>query len=91
MNLKKGKLKNGFEYEVDENVLDDMEMLDALAEARGEDPLQINVVSKKLLGVEQRKRLYDHLRDETGRVPIEAATEAITDIMLDIGDEGNGS
>lgn len=89
--IKKGKLENGFEYEVDVNVLDDMEMLDALAEAQEEEPLKINVVSKKLLGKEQRKRLYDHLRNEDGRVPVEAAVQAITDIMLDLGEDGKNS
>lgn len=89
--MKKGKLDNGFEYEVDEKVLDDMEMLDALAEAQGEDPLKISVVSKKLLGKEQRQRLYDHLRDEDGRVPVEVASQAIVDILLDLGDEGKNS
>lgn len=89
--IKKGKLENGFEYEVDVNVLDDMEMLDALAEAQEEEPLKINVVSKKLLGKDQRKRLYDHLRNEDGRVPVEAAVQAITDIMLDLGEDGKNS
>ena len=89
--LRRGKLENGFEYEVDENVLDDMEMLDALAEAQGEDPLKITVVSKKLLGEEQRKRLYDHLRNDEGRVPVEAAAQAITDIMLQLGEDGKNS
>ena len=32
---KKGTLENGFVYEVDENVLDDMRLVDAIAEAEG--------------------------------------------------------
>lgn len=88
--MKKGKLNNGFEYEVDENVLDDMELLDALAEAE-ENPLKISVVSRKVLGTEQRKRLYDHLRREDGTVPVEEASQAIIDILEDMGDEGKNS
>ena len=88
--MKKGKLNNGFEYEVDENVLDDMELLDALAEAE-ENPLKISVVSRKVLGTEQRKRLYDHLRREDGTVPVEDASQAIIDILEDMGDEGKNS
>lgn len=87
----KGKLENGFEYEVDENVLDDMRMLDAMAKARNEDPLMISYVSEKLLGEEQRERLYKHLENEDGRTPIEVATQAIVDIILALGDEGKNS
>ena len=83
-------MNNGFEYEVDENVLDDMELLDALAEAE-ENPLKISVVSRKVLGTEQRKRLYDHLRREDGTVPVEDASQAIIDILEDMGDEGKNS
>ena len=85
--MKKGKLENGFEYKVDENILDDMELLDALAEAE-ENPLKISVVSKKILGDEQRKKLYDHLRRDDGTVPVEEATQSIVDILMDLGDEG---
>lgn len=85
--MKKGTLENGFKYEVDENILDDMELLDALAEAE-ENPLKISIVSKKILGTEQRKRLYDHIRREDGTVPVEEASQAIADILESLGDEG---
>lgn len=85
--MRKGTLENGFKYEVDENILDDMELLDAIAEAE-EDPLKISIVSKKILGTEQRKRLYDHIRREDGTVPVEEASQAIADILESFGDEG---
>ena len=85
--MKKGKLENGFEYEVDENVLDDMELVDALAEAE-ENPLKISIVSKKVLGDDQRKKLYDHLRRKDGTVPVEDAAQAVVDILMDMGDDG---
>ena len=88
--MKKGKLENGFEYEVDEKLLDDMELLDALAEAE-ENPLKISVVSRKVLGTEQRKRLYDHIRREDGTVPVEEASQAIVDILESMGEEGKNS
>ena len=37
----KGKLENGFEYEVDDVVLNDYEMLEAIAEAQSTNPLKI--------------------------------------------------
>lgn len=88
--MKKGELENGFKYEVDENILDDMELLDALAEAE-ENPLKISIVSKKILGTEQRKRLYDHIRREDGTVPVEDASQAIADILEALGEEGKNS
>lgn len=88
--MKKGTLENGFKYEVDENILDDMELLDALAEAE-ENPLKISIVSKKILGTEQRKRLYDHIRRKDGTVPVEEASQAIADILEALGEEGKNS
>ena len=85
--MKKGKLNNGFEFEIDENVLDDMELLDDMAEAEGDNPLKISSVIVKVLGKEQRKRLYDSLRGENGKVSIEAATNAFTEILKIAGGE----
>jgi len=85
--LKKGNI-DGFIYEVDTIVLDDMELMDAIAAAQGEDPLQISTVVLKVLGKEQRKKLYDHLRTEDGRVPTEAVSEIVGKIMENLGTEG---
>ena len=80
--MKKGKLKNGFEYSFDEEVLNDMEFLDALYESQGKNPLRISEVITKLLGEEQKKALYDYVRDkDTGRVSPEAVTECLTEIF----------
>ena len=54
---KKGTLENGFAYEVDENVLDDMRLVDAIAEAEGENPLKVSKVMTMVLGDEQKERL----------------------------------
>lgn len=86
--MKKGKTTNGFSYEIDENVLDDMELIDAMAEAQGEDPTQISVVVKKIFGTEQRTKLYDHIRTEDGRVPVNDVAEMIKEIIESIGDDG---
>lgn len=83
-----GKLNNGFEYEVDDAVLDDMEMVDALAEAQSTNPLAISSVVKKLLGDEQKKTLYDLVRREDGTVPIEEVTNTVVEIFEQLGDAG---
>ena len=76
----RGKTSTGFEFEIDEIKLDDMEFLDALAEV-DENPLKFSKVMKIMLGEEQRERLYDHLRTDDGRVPIDAANATIIEIM----------
>ena len=83
-----GKLENGFEYEIDDAVLDDMEMVDALSEAQSTNPLALSTVVEKLLGSEQKKALYDSVRNKDGRAPIEDVTQAVVDIFEGIGDEG---
>lgn len=86
--MKKGKTESGFKYEIDEKVLDDMELIDAMAAAQGDDPTQISVVVVKIFGPEQRKRLYDHVRTEDGRVPINEVANVITEIINSLGEDG---
>lgn len=86
--MKKGTTKSGFNFEIDEKVLDDMELIDAMAAAQGDDPTQISVVVVKIFGPEQRKRLYDHVRAEDGRVPVTDVANIITEIIDSLGDDG---
>ena len=76
----KGKTSTGFEFDIEDERLDDMELVDIMAEI-DENPLLMPKLCKMLLGEEQKKRLYDHLRSEDGRVPIEATTNAIQEIF----------
>ena len=86
--MKKGKTKSGFSYAIDENILDDMELIDAMAMAQGEDPTQISTVVLKIFGEDQRKKLYDHVRTKDGRVPVNDVAEIITEIIESMGDDG---
>jgi hypothetical protein len=86
--MKKGKLSNGFEYEIDENVLDDMELIDAMEQSQGDDPLKVSKVITMVLGKEQRKSFYDSIRNEDKRVPVEKAVELFTELIESLGDEG---
>ena len=63
----------------------DAEFLDALADAEEGDPLKISKAVRMLLGDAQRKRLYDHLRSEKGKVPLQAVMEAFQDILTNGG------
>ena len=76
----KGTTTSGFNFEIDENTLNNMEFVDALAEVE-ENPLMISTVIKMMLSPDQKKRLYDHLRTEDGRVPVEAIGVEMRDIF----------
>ena len=84
----KGKTSTGFEFDIEDERLDDMELVDIMAEI-DENPLLMPKLCKMILGEEQKKRLYDHLRSEDGRVPIEATTNAIQEIFNSPGDLKN--
>ena len=84
--MKDIKLANGFEYSIDDSVLDDMEFVDLLADTE-DDPLKIGRVALMLLGKEQKKNLYDHLRTDDGRVPVTSMNDAIEKIFNALGDE----
>lgn len=80
----RGKLESGFEYEIAEEVRDNMELLDAIVEA-DENPLAVSKVVKLLLGENQRRKLYDHLRTDKGNVPILAVSNAVAEIFRGSG------
>ncbi|MDO4393105.1 MAG: hypothetical protein Q4C80_01660 [Bacillota bacterium] len=53
----KGTTKTGFEFEIDENVFDDWELVEAFREIeRGDDGLIVDVV-EQILGIEQKNAL----------------------------------
>lgn len=87
MAIKKGVTASGFEFEIDDAVINDMELIDAIADSMDDNPLAFSKVCAKLLGSEQRKKLYDHVR-ENGRVPLEKISTEITDIFNSFGDNG---
>lgn len=72
--------KSGFCATVDLDRLDNVELLDALAEL-SENGLGIGKVIALILGKEEKRRFYDHVRAENGAVPIKAVTDAFSEIM----------
>lgn len=78
----KGVTKSGFEYEIDADALDDMELLEELAELdKGNvGPLADVIVS--LLGEKQKKSLYEFCRDKkSGRVKATKVIRVLNEIM----------
>lgn len=86
--MKTIELKNGLKLELDEKVMDNMELVDILAEAADEDPLAVSKMIKLVLGTEGRKQLYDSLRTEAGRVPVAAVSDSLKEIFDAFGEKG---
>lgn len=65
-----GKTESGFEFELNEDYLDDYEMLEKIREIDEGNITVITDVVPSLLGQEQKERLKEHIRKETGKVSI---------------------
>ena len=89
--MKKIVLENGLELEVNEKAVNNMELLDALEEMTEGNELAISKVVKLMLGKENRKKLYDFVRDKDGRVPLEIIDKCLTEIMMLLGEQGKNS
>ena len=76
----KGVTRSGFEFEAAEDIVNDMELFEALSDLDGGDTRALVPVCRIVLG-EQKKALYEHLRAQYGKVPIDKVYEEITDIF----------
>lgn len=84
----KGVTKSGFAFEVERAALEDMEVVELLAEHSENDPMLYQKLTGKLFGQEQKQRLYDHLKDEKGRIPFVEVVEAVNDVFVTFGSAG---
>jgi len=75
----KGVTKSGFEFSINEENID-MELMDDLADAEENNAL-IGRIIMRMLGKEQKKRFYDFIRTENGKVPIDKASEGMIDFF----------
>lgn len=73
--------KSGFCLEIEEERLNNMELLDALADLDEGNGAALSTVLRLLLTREQKKDLYDRLRTPGGTVPIEAVAETLREIF----------
>ncbi len=73
--------KSGFEFTIDEEILDDYDFLELLCKIdEGETTLIIKMVDY-LLGAEQKEKLKNHVRTESGRVPATRLLEEVMEII----------
>lgn len=64
----KGTTASGFNFEISEEIRDDMELLEQLIAIDKGDLTEAPALVKSLLGEKQKKALYEHCRGENGRV-----------------------
>lgn len=79
--MTKIKTNSGFEIEIDENRIDDMEFFEDITEIDQGNFMKLPSVIKRLFGEEGKARLYDHIRTEDGRVPVLALSDELTDVF----------
>lgn len=78
--MEKGKTLSGFDYEISDARLNNMELIDALAELES-NPLRLVRVAELLLGDKQKKALYDFVRLKDDTVPIDAIERELMEIL----------
>lgn len=79
--MMKGITSSGFEYEINESDLDDMRILDMVVDIANGDLTLLSPLTRKVLGDEQRERLYKHLEEKEGRASIRRVSDEITEIF----------
>jgi hypothetical protein len=76
----KGTTASGFKFTVDPALLTDMEFVELAGEVQENGTLLPKLI-KMILGDEQKKALYDHVRGEDGRVSVTAVADEIVEIF----------
>ena len=84
----KGKTESGFEFEVMDSAANNMELIDALADADDGNPLAVSKALKILIGPAQRKELYKLHRNESGIVPADIIAKELLEILQSMGEDG---
>lgn len=84
-----GKTKSGFAFEIEEDAFNDMELFEALCDLDEGKATAAASVCRRILG-DRKKALYEHLRTESGRVPMDKVMEEIAD-MIAAAKEGKKS
>lgn len=79
--MMEGTTRSGFAYSIPESRLDNMELLEALMAIDKGDGTQLPAALEMLLGTEQKKALYDHLRTADGMVPVSAVSAEMGEIL----------
>lgn len=88
--MRSGITSSGFKFKIDEVDLNDMEFIELMAEAE-ENPLKYPKMVERMLGKEQKQKLYDHVRTKEGRVPPDAIAKEVEEIFILAGEDAKNS
>ena len=87
-----GTTKSGFNYSIDDDALDDQELLDAFMDMDNGNLSAYRDAIIRLLGKEQKERLYDYLRDNgSKRVSAKAVAETFAEILGDASERSSAA
>ena len=84
MDKVKIKTSTGFECELDQDAMDDIELLESMSVmSRGDTAAAIETPHfiQLVLGEERKKQLYDHCRNGRGKAPIGRVTDEVKEII----------
>ena len=88
--MRSGTTSSGFKFKIDEVDLNDMEFIELMAEAE-ENPLKYPKMVERMLGKEQKQKLYDHVSTKVGRVPPDAIDKELEEIFILAGEDAKNS
>ena len=83
--MKTGKTSTGFEFTLEDDVLDDYELLETLTAVDKGEYGQITEMVERLLGKEQKEKLKEHVRNNNGKV----SAAKLLDVVREIFDASN--
>lgn len=76
----KGETKSGFKYQIEEGTLNDWELFEMITEVET-NPILLNKIITMVLGDDQKEKLKEHLRNDEGRIPLDAMNSEIMEIF----------
>lgn len=76
-----GTTQSGFDFTLDDEVLDDYELLEILVELDKGDYSHITDMVNMLLGEKQKKALKEHIRAKDGKVSAKTMMLEVTEIF----------
>lgn len=85
-----GKTKSGFEFEVNDYITNDYEVLELIG-AADKNIVEVPRLAKAVLGEEQANKAKEHLRNEQGYVPTDIMSEMLVEIINQRGEVGKNS
>ena len=78
--MKHVKTSCGFEMDIDSGIFNDMELFDLISELEKGHMIALPEIVEKIVGA-YKKTLYDLLRDDNGRVPVDKVQAQMLEII----------